>query len=104
MNFRKSINGLSAIVQEEMILDAYSSALFIFNCPRSKRIKILYWDKTVCALWYKKLEVDLFPWPQHLEDSVVNVTSSELQWFLERVGIKSHHHPSLCPEQERIKR
>ena len=93
VDFRKSINGLSAIVQEEMILDAYSSALFIFSCARRKRIKILYWDKTGFALWYKKLEEDLFPWPRHLDDGVVSVTSSELQWILDGIDfwkIKPH--------------
>jgi transposase len=85
VDFRKSINGLSSIVQEEMKLDAYSSALFIFSCSRRKRIKILYWDRTGFALWYKKLEEDLFPWPQHLENNVVNLTSSELQWVLDGI-------------------
>ena len=63
VDFRKSINGLGAIVQEEMKLDPFSSALFIFCCARRKRIKILYWDRTGFALWYKKLEENLFPWP-----------------------------------------
>lgn len=93
VDFRKSINGLSAIVQEEMTLVAYSSALFIFSCSRRKRIKILYRDKTGFALWYKKLEEDLFPWPHHIEDSVVGLTSSELQWVLDGIDfwkIKPH--------------
>ena len=93
VDFRKSINGLSAIVQEEMSLDAYSSALFIFSCSRRKRIKILYWDRTGFAIWYKKLEEDLFPWPLHLMNSVVNLTSNELQWVLDGIDfwkIKPH--------------
>ena len=93
VDFRKSINGLSSIVQEEMKLDAYSSALFIFSCSRRKRIKILYWDRTGFALWYKKLEEDLFPWPQHLENSVITLTASELQWVLDGIDfwkIKPH--------------
>jgi transposase len=93
VDFRKSINGLSAMVQEEMKLDAYSSALFMFGCSRRKRIKILYWDKTGFALWYKKLEVDLFPWPKEFNDEVVLLSSKELQWILDGVEywkIKPH--------------
>jgi transposase len=93
VDFRKSINGLSAMVQEEMKLDAYSSALFIFGCARRKRIKILYWDKTGFALWYKKLEEDLFPWPHEFTDEVVQLSTKELQWILDGVEywkIKPH--------------
>ncbi|MBA2406353.1 MAG: IS66 family insertion sequence element accessory protein TnpB, partial [Bdellovibrionales bacterium] len=52
-----SINGLGAIVQEEMNLDPFSSALFIFCCARRKRIKILYWEKKMvpgCTLISKQ--------------------------------------------------
>lgn len=87
VDFRKSINGLGAIVQEEMQLDSFSSALFIFCCVRRKRIKILYWDRTGFALWYKKLEEDLFPWPKDFEDKTIEVTSRELQWVLDGINI-----------------
>ncbi len=87
VDFRKSINGLGAIVQEEMKLDPFSSALFIFCCARRKRIKILYWDRTGFALWYKKLEENLFPWPKDLDDEVIEITSRELQWILDGINI-----------------
>ncbi len=87
VDFRKSINGLGAIVQEEMNLDPFSSALFIFCCARRKRIKILYWDRTGFALWYKKLEENLFPWPKDLDDEIVEITFRELQWVLDGINI-----------------
>ena len=56
VDFRQSINGLSLRVSEVMELDVFSGALLVFcNRPRNK-IKILYWDKTGFALWYKLLE------------------------------------------------
>jgi transposase len=60
-------------------------ANFIFGCARRKRIKILYWNKTVFALWYKKLEEDLFPWPREFTDEVVLLSTKELQWILDGV-------------------
>ena len=87
VDFRKSINGLGAIVQEEMKLDPYSSALFIFTCGRRKRIKILYWDRTGFALWYKKLEEDLFPWPKDIDNEILEITSQELNWVLDGINI-----------------
>lgn len=87
VDFRKSINGLGAIVQEEMKLNPFDSALFIFICARRKRIKILYWDRTGFALWYKKLEEDLFPWPKDLEADTIEISSKELEWILDGINI-----------------
>lgn len=89
VDFRKSINGLSSMVQEELKLDPYSDALFVFCCQRRKRIKILYWDRTGFALWYKRLEEDLFPWPRHLQDGVVQIFTKELEWLLDGINIWS---------------
>jgi transposase len=75
----KSINSLSAIVQEEMNLDAYRSALLIFGCDRRKRIKILYYEKTGFALWYKKIEEDLFSGLREFTDEVVLLSTKELK-------------------------
>lgn len=86
VDFRKSLNGLGAIVQEEMKLDPFDSALFIFCCSRRKRLKILYWDRTGFAIWYKKLETDLFPWPKKL-DEIVEISSQELEWVLEGIDV-----------------
>lgn len=87
VDFRKSINGLSAIVQEEMKLNPFDSALFIFCCARRRRIKILYWDRTGFALWLKRLEEDLFPWPKDLDEEIIEVTSKEIEWVLDGINI-----------------
>lgn len=83
VDFRKSLNGLGA---EEMKLDPFDSALFIFCCQRRRRLKILYWDKTGFALWYKRLEAAQFPWPKKL-DEIVSISAQELEWVLEGVDV-----------------
>ncbi len=56
VDFRKSINGLSIIVESEMALSPLSGALFVFCNKKRDKLKLLYWDKTGFALWYKRLE------------------------------------------------
>ena len=55
VDFRKSINGLMVIVEQEMQLSPFAPALFVF-CNRNRdRLKVLYWDQTGFCLWYKRL-------------------------------------------------
>lgn len=87
VDMRKSINGLSVIVQYEMGLDLKSSSLFIFcNKPRT-RMKILYFDRSGFALWLKKLENSRFPWPKTLGQETIAVSVKDLALLLEGVNV-----------------
>lgn len=89
VDFRKSINGLSLIVEQELDLDVYSSALFLF-CNRGRdKLKILYWDRTGFALWYKRLEKQKFKWPKDTS-SVMNLSQQQLTWLLSGFDIVGH--------------
>lgn len=89
-DMRKSINGLSALVQNEMRLDPFGNCYFLF-CGRSRRIiKLLYWDRTGFALWYKRLEKDRFPWPQ-AEEEARKITVSQVHWLLSGIDFFKAH-------------
>jgi len=80
-DFRKSINGLSAMVQEHMKEDPFSGHYYVF-CNRTKSmLKILYWDKNGFCLWHKRLEEDKFRWPNIASD-IHEITSEEFRWLL----------------------
>jgi transposase len=82
VDMRKSINGLSIIVSEEMELDLFGRYLFVFCNRRKNKLKVLYWDETGFALWYKRLEKDRFRWPLKAADEVITLSAEQLQWLL----------------------
>ena len=96
VDFRKSINGLSQIVESEMELDLFSSALFVFCSKTRDKVKVLYWDQSGFALWYKRLEKEKFKWPKKLNKEVVELTSQELSFLLDGYDIlKMKPHETL---------
>lgn len=90
VDFRKSINGLANIVVAEMNLNVMSGALFIF-CNKSKdKLKILYWDKTGFALWYKRLEKQTFKWPTKASLQEFELSPEQLDWLLSGYDVLGH--------------
>ena len=89
VDFRKSIDGLAAIVAEEMKKDAFSGALFVFCARTRDRIKALYWDKSGYALWYKRLEEEKFVWPRKSDETVIPISGEKLGLLLDGINIWS---------------
>jgi transposase len=87
VDMRKSINGLSVIVDQEMKLDLRESSLFIFCNRRRTHMKTLYFDKSGFALWFKRLEEAKFSWPKRIEDDVINLPVSDLELLLDGINI-----------------
>jgi transposase len=96
VDFRKSIEGLSAIVQNEMNQNIFSNHLFVFTNKRRNKVKILYWDKTGHALWYKRLDQKQFKWPLKYHDEVLSLDPQNLEWLLSGIDImKINPHQEL---------
>jgi len=89
-DMRKQINGLSALVQEEMKLDVFGNNIFLFCNKSRNRLKILYWDRNGFTLYLKKLEKDKFPWPKHLKD-VKEITQEEIKLLLSGIDFWNAH-------------
>jgi transposase len=87
VDMRKSINGLSAIVEEELGLSPFGPSLFVFCNRQRDKIKILYWERSGFVLWYKRLEKARFPWPRRDKDDVLEMTRRELNWILDGIDI-----------------
>lgn len=82
VDFRKAINGLAIIVSQEMALDVYSAALFVFCNKNRSQLKVLYWDNTGFVLWQKRLEKDKFKWPRKELLTTVSITHEQWDWLL----------------------
>lgn len=56
-DMRKSINGLSILVEEYLEMNPFSGHLFAFCNRRRNMIKILYWDRNGFCLWHNRFTV-----------------------------------------------
>lgn len=83
VDFRKWIDGLVAVVEDALHLKVDGRYLFAFCSRRRDRIKILYWDGSGYAVWYKRLEAETFKWPRKATTTVVTMTAREFEWLLE---------------------
>ena len=76
------IDGLAALVQQEMKLDPFSNSLFLFCSTRRDRIKALYWEGNGFVLLYKRLESGSFQWPRK-ESGAKALTPQQYRWLME---------------------
>ena len=96
VDFRKSVNGLSLIVEQGMKLSPLSDALFVFCNKTHRQIKVLYWDATGFALWQKRLEQDRFKWPKQQSTDIISLTHEQWCWLLRGFDLtKIHPHTPI---------
>jgi transposase len=96
VDFRKSIDGLSAIVELSMAQPLNSGALFVFRSRARNKLKILYWDQTGFCLWYKRLEQDKFQWPKRHDNAVISLSEEQLHWLLRGLDLSAlNPHKSI---------
>ena len=82
VDFRKSINGLSLIVEQSLVLNPFELALYVFINRKRDKLKILYWEKNGFCLWYKSPQQERFKWPSSRIASTVTLSSEELNWLI----------------------
>ncbi len=82
-DLRKSIDGLSILVQECFNLDPFSNSIFVFCNRKKDKIKLLCWDNNGFWLYYKRLEKDRFKWPEISNSKVITLKERNLRWLLD---------------------
>lgn len=87
VDFRKGMDGLAAIVQNEFDLDPFNGAIFIFRSKRADRLKLIVWDGTGLVMTYKRIEGKGFEWPR-IQDGMINMNKSQFEALFEGLDWK----------------
>lgn len=105
VDFRKSIDGLSALVEQSLGLNPFAPALYVFMNRGRSKVKVLYWHRNGFCLWYKRLEAERFAWPtfsankgidSSVKDAVVSISVQQFEWLLEGFDVwKNKPHKAL---------
>lgn len=90
VDFRKGADGLVALAKEALNLDAFSGTLIVFRAKRADRVKILIWDGSGLALFWKRLENGAFKWPP-VVDGVMHLTPAQLAALIEGLDWRRVH-------------
>ena len=83
---RKSFNGLSALVKNQLNENPLSGELFVFLNKRRTLMKILFFDRNGYSIWLKRLEKGVFQIPSH-SDTKVQLNYTQLKLILEGIDI-----------------
>ena len=83
VDFRKSISGLSVLIEQELELNPFASALYVFINRQRDKIKVLYWHRNGFCLWLKRLESEKFSWPREEDAATYALNLQEFEWLLE---------------------
>lgn len=104
VDMRKSFDGLSGIVKEQMGKDVCSGDVYIFLGKDLTKIKLLVWETGGFVLYYKRLEAGTFARPQPRQQSVT-LTYSELCLLIEGVEVQvTGRRKRYVPALESVRR
>ena len=89
-DMRKSFDGLSGVVKNELNKPLTSSDVFVFHNKPRNSIKLLLWDGSGFVICYKRLESGTFEMPDASSDAKsVSIRWEELVMLLEGISLKS---------------
>jgi transposase len=87
---RKSFDGLTGIVQNELKADPLSASIFIFLNRRRNQVKLLLWEGDGFSIYHKRLEKGSYEVPAGREDQLAIIVEAD-QLLLLLKGISLRH-------------
>lgn len=97
VDFRRGVNGLAALVKEQLGFDPFAGTIYVFRSKRADRVKLIFWDGTGLCLYAKRLE-GKFQWPR-IEDGVMRLSAAQLGVLLEGADWKRVYVPRIARPQ-----
>jgi len=92
VDMRKSIDGLSILISNELELNPIDEIIFAFYNKLKDKIKILWWNTNGFCLFYKRVEKQRFKIPLQFKE-ILHLKPRELRWLLDGLDlskIKAH--------------
>lgn len=94
-DMRKSIDGLCAIIEDQLHMDPRRSDLYLFCGKRCDRVKALLWENDGFVLLYKRMEVKgRFRWPRSSQE-VRQLTWQQFDCLCQVLRLNSPKHLKL---------
>lgn len=86
IDFRKQVNGLAALIEQELGRSPFTGALYAFTNRHRNKIKCLMWEDNGFVLYYKSLAEEKFKWPSPSDD-LLPLTGEQINWLLDGYDI-----------------
>jgi transposase len=87
---RKSFDGLSGVVQNNLESNPCNGDVFIFINKRRDKIKLLHWQGISFTLYYKRLEKGTFELPEYdASAGSITISYTQLVMLVDGLTIKN---------------
>lgn len=81
VDMRQGLDGLSAIVQQNLGHSPCAGSAFIFRNRAGNRLRLLLWDGNGVWLCQRRLHQGNFVWPR-ADDKVFGISQMQWQWLI----------------------
>lgn len=89
-DMRKSFDGLSGLIQNNLGYHPCNGDVFIFINRRRDKIKLLHWQGIGFTLYYKRLEKGTFEFPRYSKDTAsISLSYAQIVMLIEGLSIKN---------------
>lgn len=83
IDMRRSIDGLAALVEQELNLNPFERSLFVFINKKRDKVKAILWENNGFWLLYKRLAKQRFKWPKWFDDDSLTLSEEQLSQLLD---------------------
>lgn len=91
-DMRKSFDGLSGLVKQQMNQQVLGGDVFMFINKRRNQVKLMCWDKDGLAVYHKRLEKGTFELPNVGSEAVITLTALQLRLIIDGIQLQSVKH------------